>query len=140
MANKYFAELDGSNVVIDVAVVSEEDAPNEAAGIAICKLRYGSSNTWVETSKTGSFRNKYAGLGNIYDPTNDVFYAAQPYPSWIISAETNWIWECPVAVPSDWGNEDADPPTYYITYTWDEDTISWGNRTKNLYPPLDITH
>jgi hypothetical protein len=49
------------------------------------------------------------------------------------------MWECPVPVPSDWGNEDADPPTYYITYTWDEDTISWVNRTKNLYPSLDIT-
>ena len=31
------------------------------------------------------FRGNYAGIGSIYDDTNDVFYPPAPYPSWAIS-------------------------------------------------------
>jgi len=58
-------------------------------------------------------RGNYAGIGYTYDRTNDVFYAPQPYPSWVISAP-NWTWEAPVAMPTD-GK----------LYKWDEATTSW---------------
>jgi hypothetical protein len=58
-------------------------------------------------------RANYAGIGYVYDQANDVFYAPQPYPSWILSSST-WLWEAPVPYPTD-GK----------VYTWDESTLSW---------------
>lgn len=63
--------------------------------------------------QTKAIRANYAGIGYIYDATNDVFYTPQPYPSWTISAPT-WLWQPPVPYPDD-GK----------TYTWDEATLSW---------------
>jgi hypothetical protein len=58
-------------------------------------------------------RGNYAGIGYTYDIPNDVFYAPQPYPSWILN-ESTWLWEAPVPYPTDGGN-----------YYWDEATLSW---------------
>ena len=46
--------------------------------------------------------------------SNDVFYLPQPYPSWVISADTGWVWKAPVDMPDD-GK----------LYTWNEDNTSW---------------
>lgn len=60
-----------------------------------------------------ALRANYAGIGYTYDASNDVFYAPQPFPSWILS-ETSWLWEPPVPYPTD-GK----------LYFWDEATTSW---------------
>ena len=60
-----------------------------------------------------ALRANYAGIGHIYDATNDVFYAPQPYPSWTLNKKT-WTWEAPIAYPTD-GQR----------YTWDESTKNW---------------
>jgi len=60
-----------------------------------------------------ALRGNYAGIGYIYDRTNDVFYAPQSYPSWTLN-QTTWMWEPPVAYPDD-GQ----------IYVWDEATVSW---------------
>jgi len=60
-----------------------------------------------------ALRGNYAGIGYTYDATNDVFYAPQPYPSWTLS-QTTWLWEPPVAYPTD-GQR----------YDWNEATLSW---------------
>ena len=81
-----------------------------------------SPGTWIQTSynthgnqhpEGRPLRGNYAGIGYIYDSTNDVFYAPQPYPSWILN-NTTWIWEAPVAYPTD-GK----------VYTWDEAIQNW---------------
>jgi len=53
----------------------------------------------------------YAGVGYSWDGTG--FAAPQPYPSWTLNPAT-YLWEAPVAYPTDGG-----------TYTWDEATQSW---------------
>ena len=58
-------------------------------------------------------RGNYAGIGYIYDQSDDVFYAPQPYASWILNNIT-WTWEAPIHYPID-GKQ----------YTWNEATISW---------------
>lgn len=77
---------------------------------------------WIQTSynthggqhpEGRPLRGNYAGIGFTYDSVNDVFYAPQPYPSWSISAPT-WIWQAPVAYPTDGS-----------VYEWDEATVSW---------------
>ena len=68
-----------------------------------------SPGTWLQTSynthgnqhpEGRPLRGNYAGIGFTYDATNDVFYAPQPYPSWILN-NTTWLWEAPVAMPTD---------------------------------------
>ena len=78
---------------------------------------------WIQTSyntqggvhKLGGtpLRGNYAGIGYTYDRTNDVFYAPQPYASWILD-NTTWTWKAPIAQPND-GK----------MYTWNEETVSW---------------
>jgi hypothetical protein len=82
-----------------------------------------SPGQWLQTSyntQGGVHRNggtplrgNYAGIGYHYDPVADVFYAPQPYASWVLSPKT-FLWEAPVAMPAD-GK----------AYEWDEATTSW---------------
>jgi len=60
-----------------------------------------------------ALRGNYAGIGYTYDSANDVFYAPQPYPSWIISGPS-WTWQAPVTMPTD--NQ---------KYIWDESIKNW---------------
>jgi hypothetical protein len=60
-----------------------------------------------------ALRGNYAGIGYTYDAANDVFYAPQPYGSWVLDQST-WLWAAPVAYPDD-GQQ----------YVWDEPTVSW---------------
>ena len=124
----HFAEINDSNIVQRVIVVSNSNTPNEAAGIAFCKALLGSDTNWVQTSYNDNIRCRYAGIGMKYDATNDVFYKQQPYASWTLNTST-WEWEAPVALPDDANFDDPGHPTEIITYTWDEDTRAWTNRT-----------
>ena len=60
-----------------------------------------------------ALRGNYAGIGYSYDAANDVFYAPQPFASWVLN-QTAWQWEPPVAYPADG-----------LQYTWDEATVGW---------------
>ena len=124
----HFAQIDSDNIVIQVIVVSNEDAPNEAAGIAFCKNLLGADTNWVQTSYNDNIRFRYAGISSKYDSTNDVFYEQQPYPSWVLNTST-WVWDAPVALPDDAGFDDADNPTQLVSYDWDEGSTTWTNRT-----------
>jgi len=74
-----------------------------------------SYNTHGNVHKNGGtpLRGNYAGIGYHYDPVADVFYAPQPYASWVLSPLT-FLWEAPVAMPAD-GK----------AYEWEEATTSW---------------
>ena len=83
-----------------------------------------SPGQWIQTSYNTisnehalggtPLRGNYAGIGYIYDQIEDVFYASQPYPSWILNKDT-WSWEAPVVMPIEEGK----------MYRWDETTINW---------------
>lgn len=60
-----------------------------------------------------ALRGNFAGIGFVYDSTNDVFYPQQPYPSWTLNT-TTWNWEAPVPYPE--GTK---------TYIWDETSKNW---------------
>ena len=73
----HFAQLNG-NTVTEVIVVNNEVINNatglngEALGIAFCKSLFGADTNWAQTSYSGAFRNKYAGMGDTFDGTNFV--------------------------------------------------------------------
>ena len=116
----HFAKID-NNIVTQVLVVSDNDAPR---GHDFLANDLGLGGTWIQTSYNTRgnvhtlngtpLRGNYAGIGYTYDSTNDVFYPPQPFPSWTISAATNWIWTAPVPYPTD-----------SKMYRWDEPTTSW---------------
>lgn len=82
-----------------------------------------SPGSWIQTSYNTQenkhllggtpLRGNYAGIGYTYDHANDVFYAPQPYPSWVLD-KSDWTWKAPVEMPTD-----GKP------YKWEESTTSW---------------
>ena len=107
----HFAKLNSENVVVQVVVLHNNDAPNEATGIAFLNSLFGDA-TWVQTSYNGNIRKNYAGLGYAYDSQRDAFIPPQPFPSWTLVEET-CLWSAPTSMPVDG------------MYTWDESTLSW---------------
>ena len=77
-------------------------------------VRRMSYNTQGGVHKLGGtpFRKNYAGVGYMYDPVRDAFYAAQPYASWTLNEDTCY-WEAPVARPEG------------MDWHWNEPTLEW---------------
>lgn len=116
----HFAQIDENNIVTQVLVI-DQDTINTG--------HFGEPSSFIQTSYNTrggvhygqdgqpdngvALRKNYAGIGYIYDPQRDAFYAPQPYDSWTLNEDTCY-WEAPTAMPSD-GK----------LYTWDEDTTSW---------------
>ena len=99
----YFAHIDENSVVTTVIVATQEFIDTNAEG---------DPANWIETSIDGSFRKQYAGIGYTYDAQADVFITPQPYPSWVLDANYDWV--APVPYPED-GK----------CYEWDESIINW---------------
>ena len=120
----HFAKLGVGNIVEQVIVVSNDVATTEQAGIEflrktfnenhlpVIQTSYNTRNN-IHTLGGTPLRGNYAGIGYTYDQTNDVFYAPQPFNSWILNKNT-WTWEAPIAYPTD-GK----------IYNWDEPTKTW---------------
>ena len=64
----HWAELDKNNKVIRVTVGNNSD-PDEGYQWLIDNL----GGTWIQTSYNATIRGKFAGIGDLYDETNDVF-------------------------------------------------------------------
>ncbi len=114
-----FAELDNSNVVVNVLYVNNTDCLDEngirteAAGLAYLANVF-PDKRFIQTSHTGAIRRDYAVVGGTYDHELDVFVGTQPFPSWTLNAEK--YWDPPVARPPD---EEG------YTWFWDEDNLGW---------------
>ena len=123
-----FAKIGLNNKVIEVQSVVNEvlhdsnGVEQETIGIDFLTKLTGypvwiqtSYNTYGNQHKLGGtpLRGNFAGIGYTYDSVNDVFYAPQPYASWILN-NTTWIWETPVPVPADGKN-----------YKWNESITNW---------------
>ena len=71
----HFAQLNGTTVS-QVIVVNNDIIGNasgldgEAEGIAFCQSLFGADTQWAQTSYSGSFRGKFAGIGDTFDGTN----------------------------------------------------------------------
>lgn len=109
----HFAKvLDGKVVQV---IVAEPEFFNSFVDSSAGEWIQTSYNTFGNQHNLGGtpLRGNFAGVGYVYDKTNDVFYEPQPYPSWILNQST-WLWEAPTPMPED-GK----------AYDWDETTTSW---------------
>ena len=120
----HFAELNSSNEVLRVIVVSNDDVnanggdkhadaetfvativPHSTGGVA-----------WKQCSYNNNFRKQYAGKGYTYNSSKDIFIADKPYPSWTL--DSNDDWQPPTSKPDD-------GKTYY----WKETDRKWEDIT-----------
>lgn len=102
-------------IVIDNNIITDNGTEIEQLGIDFInslniKGIY-DYDTIRQTSYNSNFRNKYAGIDDTWDETNNVFISLKPFASW--SLDTNFNWKSPVSYPEE-GN-----------YTWDEENQQW---------------
>ena len=148
----HFAELNSSNEVLQVIVISNEDVDANggdestlAETFVATIVPYNPTGVaWKQTSYNNNFRKQYAGIGYSYDSSKDKFITPQPYPSWSLDANDDW--QAPVTYPSvteisglgvitswdepnlQWLGQTIDFNTdpYTITnYTWDASNLAW---------------
>ena len=73
------------------------------------------NRVWKQTSYSGSFRQRYAAIGGYYDADKDVFIHPQPFPSWTLNEDNEWV--APVAKPDGF-------------WVWDESQQNWVTPTQ----------
>ena len=116
----HFAELNSSNEVLRVVVISNTDVDANGgdehadAETFVTNLlgHEGAGVTWKQTSFNYNFRKQYAGVGYSYDPSKNKFIGIKPYTSWTLNSDDNW--EAPVTYPDDSKG-----------YNWNETTQAW---------------
>jgi len=126
----HFAELNNSNEVLRVIVISNDDVDSnggelssEAETFVASIVPHSEDGTaWKQTSYNNNFRKQYAGIGVTYDASKDKFILPQPYPSW--SLDSNDDWEAPVTHPTI-TEIDSEP----VLINWDEDNQKWLGET-----------
>jgi len=126
----HFAKLGVGNIIERVAVISNDIATTEQAGIDFLNNLYGTRDVWKQTSYNTSggehklggtpFRKNFAGVGYTYDQSKDAFIPPKPFNSWTLN-ETTCLWEAPVAYP-ELTQEQMDNYNYYA---WNETTKQW---------------
>ena len=137
----HFAELDSSNEVIQVVVISNDDVDanggdySSQAETFVANLLPHSDNgvAWKQTSYNGNQRKQYAGIGYTYDAVKNKFIAPQPFNSW--SLDSNDDWQAPVTLPNI-TEVNSNP----VQILWDETNQKWLGKTytgENLQTETD---
>jgi hypothetical protein len=122
----HFAELNNSNEVLRVIVISNDDVEanggelsSEAETFVASIVPHSEDGTaWKQTSYNNNFRKQYAGIGYSYDSSKDKFISPQPYPSWSLDSNDDWV--APVTKPTI-TEIDSEP----VLISWDEDNQKW---------------
>ena len=117
----HFAELNSSNEVLRVIVVSNDDVNAnggeqhaDAETFVTTIVPHGTGGVaWKQCSYNHNFRKQYAGQGYTYDSSKNKFIAPKPYASWSLDSSDDW--QAPVDRPSDASKR----------YSWNETDRRW---------------
>ena len=123
----HFAELNSSNEVLRVIVISNDDVDanggdqhTDAETFVASIVPYGTGGvSWKQTSYSGSFRKQYGGTDFTYDASKNKFISPKPYASWSLDASDDW--KAPVTYP----NVTEIDSTIVFPIFWDEDNQKW---------------
>ena len=126
----HFAELNSSNEVIRVVVISNDDVADNGGDYSsqaetfVSNLIPHSENgvAWKQTSYNNNQRKQYAGIGFTYDASKNKFILPKPFTSWQLNSNDDWI--APITYPN--VNEIN---SNYVSITWDEDNQKWLGKT-----------
>ena len=122
----HFAELNSSNEVLQVIVVSNDDVDAnggdqhaDAETFVASIVPYGTDGVaWKQTSYNNNFRKQYASQDDTYDATKNKFISLQPYASWSLDSSDDW--KAPVTYPN---VDEIDSVSVFTS--WDEDNQKW---------------
>jgi hypothetical protein len=126
----HFAQLDQRDNVIAVLAVNKSDVNNtdypesEREGIAYLTRIVG-NGVYRQTDPDGAYRRRFAGPGMSFDVGRNAFIEPQPFPSWSLNDNDDWV--APKPKPDD-------PTRYWI---WDEAQQEWIGYDKPLQPPIE---
>ena len=118
----HFAELNSSNEVLQVVVISntdvdanggDESSQAETFVASLVPFNPGGSS-WKQTSYSGSFRKQFAGPDMVYNPIKDKFIRKQPYATWTLNNNDNWV--APITYPNDVTDKNL---------VWDDTNQKW---------------
>ena len=131
----HFAELNNSNEVLRVVVISNDDVESHGGELSSDAETFVASivphstdgTAWKQTSYNHNFRKHYAGIGDTYDASKDKFIAPQPFPSWSLDSNDDWV--APVTYPTI-TEIDSEP----VLISWDEDNQKWLGSTHSGDP------
>ena len=119
----HFAKLDDNNIVTDVITFSNQEVIDNGGDLSVEAENFVAARrpgTWKQTSYNHTFRKKYAGIGDTYDPVKDKFITAQPYASWSLDADDEW--QAPISRPN---TKFFDDSTNVYMEKWKESTQEW---------------
>lgn len=134
----HFAKISEDNVVLSVLTLDDKDMldengnPNELTGQKYLEKHNNwpahlwvrtSYNTYRNTHRQGKtpFRGNYAGIGFIWDVSNQIFLPPKPYNSWVKNLQEA-KWESPIG-----DAPERTPEEFEINsrYEWNENNQSW---------------
>jgi hypothetical protein len=126
----HFAELNSSNEVLRVIVVSNDDVDAnggdqhaDAETFVASIVPHATGGTaWKQTSYNNNFRKQYAGIGMKFDASKNKFLLPQPYASW--SLDSNDDWKAPVTEPTV-----TEINSVFVFTSWDETNQKWLGKT-----------
>ena len=118
----HFAELNSSNEVLRVIVVSNDDVNAnggdlhaDAETFVTTIVPHGTGGVaWKQTSYNNNFRRRYSAIGNTYNSELDMFILPKPYASWSLASDGDW--KAPVTYPND-----LEENSLTVFTSWDED-------------------
>lgn len=128
---KHFAEIDETNTVCNIILVSDADAPDDATANTFLQSIYGSDKTYKECmpghdpDNETVLRKQHPIIDSTYNAEADVFVLPRKWDSWTL--DENFDWQPPTPEPA-W--------TDTTWYSWDEDNLQWVARAYTDDDPL----
>ena len=142
----HFAKINDDNEVLNVLVLDDanmldsDNKEDESIGQQYLETHNNwPANQWIQTSfntsqnthssgdNSKAFRGNYAGIGYVWDATNNIFWQPKPYPSWVKDTTTaTWkspIGDAPALTAEQTSQNEAS--THDWVYNWNEANQSW---------------
>ena len=110
----HFAKINENNEVLNVLtldnanMLDSDNKEDESIGQQYLQTHNNwPANQWIQTSfntnknthssgdNSKAFRGNYAGIGYVWDATNNIFWSPKPYPSWVKDTTTA-SWKSPI--------------------------------------------
>ena len=114
-----------NNIVIAVIVIDNNVITNNGSEVEQLGIDFIDTlnikgvydyDTVRQTSYNSNTRNKYAGIGDTWDETNNVFISPRPFSDWTLNE--NFKWEAPTPYPND------DKHYVWVNGKWEEFTFN----------------
>lgn len=126
-----FAKINDNNEVLTVLYIEDEKVKNEAGEIteSIGQQHLQTHNNWPAEKwilSNPPTTGRIANIGYIWDPTNNIFLAPKPFPSWVKNTTTA-EWDPPVDKPDLTAEQQSqnEANSHTWVHEWNEEDQSW---------------